>query len=197
MIRSFILAALMLFAIPALAQNVSTEGLNEAQVAAIKAETARLAAENAANKSPGAILGNAAGWGKQAADAAEGFARAIGVAARELNVTVNEFLATPAGMLTAGLIIWKVGGTSLMGLVYGLIFITAGFIVIRAIYYRLFTDRFELVDYDRFWGLWKGKTTIRVTRGVKDFKSDGDWLVFWVVVLGSLGVLGLGAAIIF
>lgn len=35
------------------------------------------------------------------------FAKAIGVAAKEFGVAVNEFLGTPAGKLTAAIIVWK------------------------------------------------------------------------------------------
>lgn len=36
------------------------------------------------------------------------FAKAIGVAAKEVGVATNEFLGTPAGKFTAALILWKV-----------------------------------------------------------------------------------------
>ncbi|AUG85155.1 hypothetical protein FDJ19_gp143 [Vibrio phage Ceto] len=36
------------------------------------------------------------------------FAKAIGVAAREVGVATNEFLQTPAGKFTAAIILWKV-----------------------------------------------------------------------------------------
>lgn len=198
MIRSFILAALLLFVMPAMAQNISAEGLNDAQVAAIKAETARLAAENAANKNdPGTVFSNAAGWGKQASEAAEGFARALGIAARELNVTINEFLTSPAGKLTAVMIVWKIAGSSILSLFYGLLFVVVGLSVVRMIYLRLFTDRYEVVEYKRFWGLWQGKKTLRITRSVKDLRGEGEWLLLYVLMVATAGVLGIGGAIIF
>lgn len=39
------------------------------------------------------------------------FAEAIGVAAKELGIAANDFLDTPAGKLTAVVILWKVMGT--------------------------------------------------------------------------------------
>lgn len=198
MIRNFILAMVLLLAVPAWAQQVSTEGLNDAQVAAIKAETARLAAQNAAQKNdPGTVFTNAAGWGKQAADAAEGFAKAMGIAARELNVTINEFLVSPAGILTASLIVWKIAGGAVLSFLYGLLFIAVGMSVIRAIFFRLFTERYEVVDCVRFWGLWKGKKTLRVTRGIRSLESDAEWLLLYVLIFATLAILGIGFAIIF
>src|SRR4249919_3594765 len=87
---------------------VDTSGLTDAQIAEIKAIAAKKVSD-VANKAdmpnnPGAMITLASTWGPQMAQAAEGFAKALGIAARELNVTVNDFLASPAGKLTAALI---------------------------------------------------------------------------------------------
>lgn len=52
------------------------------------------------------------GW----AAVAEGFANAMGAAAKQLNISVNDFIKTPAGMITIGVILWKVIGTSILKL---------------------------------------------------------------------------------
>lgn len=54
-------------------------------------------------------------WGQVATE----FAKALGLAARELGIATNDFLQTPAGMLTASLIIWHVAGESLLGVFIG------------------------------------------------------------------------------
>lgn len=61
------------------------------------------------------------GW----AQVAEGFANAVGAAAHQLGVSVNDFIKTPAGMITIGVILWKVIGVSILKLIamYG-IFLT-------------------------------------------------------------------------
>lgn len=50
------------------------------------------------------------GW----AQVAEGFANAMGAAAKQLNISVNEFIKTPAGLITIGVILWKVIGVSIL-----------------------------------------------------------------------------------
>lgn len=60
-------------------------------------------------------------WGDNLASAAEGFARAIGIAAHELNIEVNNFASSPVGMLTIGIVLMKLFGSSLFGIIFTLI----------------------------------------------------------------------------
>lgn len=172
---------------------IDTKGLSDAQVAEIKAIAAKKVAETAVNSNPenkitaGVTL--AATWGTQAAAAAEGFARAMGIAARELNVTINDFLKSPAGMLTAGLIIWKMAGAAVLHAFYGVIFLAIGLTMIRIIYVRLFTKGYEKVEYKRFGGLWSGTKMIRVPKSFADLDNDGEWLAFWVMIILTVAIL--------
>lgn len=68
-------------------------------------------------------------WGDNLASAAEGFARAIGIAAHELNIEVNNFASSPVGMLTIGIVLMKLFGSSLFGIIFTLI---GMFVLIRA-----------------------------------------------------------------
>ena len=68
-------------------------------------------------------------WGDNLASAAEGFARAIGIAAHELNIEVNNFASSPVGMLTIGIVLMKLFGSSLFGIIFTLIGL---FVLIRA-----------------------------------------------------------------
>lgn len=68
----------------------------------------------AANTPPAPDPSTATQWATDMATVAESFARAIGIAARELGVAVNDFLKTPAGVLTAVVILWKVIGSDLL-----------------------------------------------------------------------------------
>lgn len=54
----------------------------------------------------------------QYAEVAKAVAQAIGVAAKELGVAVNEFIKTPAGIFTAAIIAWKFVGAILMNYVF-------------------------------------------------------------------------------
>lgn len=181
---------------------IDTSGLTEAQVAELKAHAAKVVADAAKGtaaadpKEVSAMVTLAASWGPQMAQAAEGFARAIGIAARELNVTANEFLASDAGKLTAALIIWKVAGAGVIKLLYGLLFVTVGLTIARMIYMRLFTAGYEKVEYSRFGGFFKGTKMIRTPKTFGDLNNDGEWLAFWVLIVVLVGTMLIGGVII-
>lgn len=177
--------------------TLDTKGLTPAQIAEIKAITAKKVAESAASvgTSPDNIttgVALAATWGNQAAQAAEGFAKAMGIAARELNVTINDFLTSPAGIITAALIIWKVAGASLLSALYGVLFLIVGLTMVRVIYVRLFTKGYEKVEYSRFGGFIKGTRMVRIPKSVDDLESDGEWMVFWVMIILTVATLLFG-----
>jgi hypothetical protein len=201
MLRKFIAAsALALFAAASFANSttIDTSGLTAAQVAEIKAITARKVAEVAADSKPvsaeqvtaGVTL--AATWGQQAAAAAEGFAKAMGIAAKELNVTINDFLKSDAGKLTAILIIWKLAGAAILKALYGMLFVAVGLTMVRVIYIRLFTRGYEKVEYSRFGGFFKGTRMVRIPKSFQDLENDGEWLAFWVMIALTLATLFFG-----
>jgi hypothetical protein len=201
--KLFASVALALCAVTAFAGQtaIDTSGLTDAQIAELKAIAAKKVADVANNvgtpaTSPGALVTLAATWGPQMAAAAEGFARALGIAARELNITVNEFLASDAGKLTAALIIWKVAGAAVVKMLYGMLFITVGLCMVRLIYLKLFTKGYEKVEYARFGGFFKGTKMVRVPKGFQDLRNDGEWLAFWVMIGLTIATMGIGAAII-
>jgi hypothetical protein len=184
---------------------IDTKNLSAAQIAELKALAAQKAAdavkaEAAAKadqllpKDPSTLATMAATWGQQAAVAAEGFAKALAIAAKELGITINEFLATPAGKLTAALIIWKVAGAAIVHMLYGVLFIAVGLIASRVIYVRLFTAGYETVTYERFFGLWKGTKLVRRPKGFGDLKTDGEWFAFWVMMIFIVGTILIGGA---
>ena len=187
--------------------TIDTTGMSDAAIAELKSIAAQKAAELAKQKAvdegsailpkdPGAITTLAATWGQQAAAAAEGFAKALSIAARELGITINEFLATPAGKLTAALIVWKVAGASIVHILYGLLFVTVGLTIARVIYMRLFTKGYEKVEYSRLGGFFKGTKMIRVPKTFHDLENDGEWLAFWVMIAIVVGTLIIGGVII-
>lgn len=180
--------------------NISTDGLSEAAIAELKAIAAKKVAEHAAaakdeSATPEKITAGvtlAATWGSQAAAAAEGFAKAMGIAAKELNITINDFLKSDAGKLTALVIIWKVAGAAIVKMLYGALFVTVGLTMVRVIYTRLFTKGYEKVEYSRFGGFFKGTKMVRIPKGFQDLNNDGEWLAFWVMIILTIGVLVLG-----
>lgn len=183
---------------------IDTSGLSDAAIAELKAHAAKAVAAQAKEagglpvtvENTGALMSLASTWGTQAAQAAEGFARAISIAARELGVTVNEFLKTDAGRLTAALIIWKVAGASIVSILYGMLFIIVGLTIARIIYKRLFTKEYQTVEYSWFGGFFKGSKLVRVPKNVSELRSDGEWLAFWMMIILCMGTMAIGGAII-
>lgn len=170
--------------------TINVTGLSDAQVAELKAHAATTVAKVAEGPADiGSSVTLAATWGQQAAAAAEGFAKALGIAARELGVTVNEFLHTDAGKLTALLIIWKIAGVAAIKMLYGVLFVTVGLTIVRTIYLRLFTQGYEKVPYTRLFGMFTGEKLVRVPKTFADLRTDGEWLAFWTMIILAIVVL--------
>ena len=183
--------------------SIDVSGLSDAQIAELKAHAAQAVADVAKTGSlpskpaeVGAMVTLAATWGQQAAAAAEGFAKALSIAARELGVTVNDFMHTDAGRLTAALIIWKVAGASIMHALWAGLFVFVSMVIARMIYVRLFTKEFIRVPYSRFFGAFTGERLVRVTKTFSDLNDEGEWMGFWLIIIISIGSLLVGAVII-
>lgn len=195
--------AVCVISTPAYSLQIDSSGLTDAQMAQLKAQAAKIASDNAVQKSAGvtkedigAVTTLASTWGTQAAQAAEGFARAITIAAKELGVTVNDFLKTDAGKLTAALIVWKVAGAAFVKIIYAMLFVTIGQTIAIIIYRRLFLKGYEKVEYKRFFGMFEGTKMVRIPKGFNQLDRDGEWFAFWVMLIVSIGSLLIGAALI-
>ena len=186
--------------------SIDTSGLSEAQIAELKAHAASVVAQAAKSQvveqtgaTPEKVTAGvalAATWGTQAAAAAEGFAKALGIAAKELNVTINDFLKSDASKLTAILIIWKVAGAAIIHFLYGFVFVTVGLMMVRVLYTRLFKEGYEKVEYSRFGGFFKGTKLVRIPKTFHDLENDGEWLAFWVMIILAIVTLVIGGVII-
>lgn len=199
--KLFVTVALVLLSATTFAENIDTSNLNDSQRAELKSLAAKAQAENAkASAAPtdaGITLGKAASWGKQAAEASQGFAVALGIAARELGVTVNDFLHTDAGKLTAAVIVWKLVGVGLLKSMFGIVVFITGLSLVRVLYTRLFTKGFQTVEYSRFGGFFKGTKLLRVPKSISDLNNDGEWLVLWMLIIVTVATVGISAVIIF
>lgn len=195
--------ALALLTATSFAATIDTSGLSDAQVAELKAIAAKKVAEAAVQAGKPEVTAEkvtagvtlAATWGTQAAAAAEGFAKALGIAAKELNLTINDFLKSDAGKLTAVLIIFKVAGSTMISLLYALTFMTIGLVMVRVIYKRLFSKGYEKVEYSSFGGLFKGTKMVRIPKGFSELENEGEWLVFWVMIALTIAVM-IGTGVI-
>lgn len=193
---------MLMCSVASYAENIviDADKLTEAQKAELKAQSARLSADNEANKTasltdiakdPSKAASMAASFGSSLAIAAKGFAEALGIAAHELNININDFLNTPAGKLTVVIIIWKVFGTSLLHILVLATILTTGFSMSRVIYLRLFVKEIQYVDRIWFWGLFTTTKKIRVMKTLKDItaESNDGWVLVMLLIVAITVVL--------
>lgn len=105
-------------------------------------------------------------------------AGAVGLAARELGLAINEFLWTPAGILTMAVIIGKLFGLQLLGLVFCICIGWAAYSIAR----RALTSHYEQVTVVWLWGLRTTTKQIpRFTPWKELHENQGATLVITVV----------------
>jgi hypothetical protein len=95
------------------------------------------------------------------------FASSLGIAANELGVAANTFLASPAGMLTAGVIIWKVFAMNILGLLFILVTIGIWIFMLRAV----MTEKFETKMVEG-WGKTQKEERTRVYIDFGDLSGE-------------------------
>ncbi len=98
-------------------------------------------------------------WGQASKD----FAQAIGIAAKELGIAVNDFLDSPAGWILAIILILNFGGGSILGSVFWLITLCIWLFT----FYKFYQKYASTVKYENkpvFWGLWNRSKVVSVER---------------------------------
>jgi hypothetical protein len=146
----------------------------------------------AANTPPASETSTATQWATDMATVAESFARAIGIAARELGVAVNDFLNTPAGVLTAAVILWKVIGADVVTVLTCVpimaIFTIAFFKVLRG----LLVSGYETSQHSLLFGLVKYTRRRPVYFGPYQISGERLFiasLFYVIVVLATLAIM--------
>lgn len=169
---------LMVFSLSAMA-DISTAGLNGEQKALLALEAARMK-QQTAQIEPVETAERVSKWVNIGKDLGSG----LNATAKELGITANELAVTPVGMFAMILIAWNYMGESLVGVVFG--FLWLGFIV--PVWIWLYRARFVLesvTTYD------KGKRDDGL-RKVKTFKSsnsnDGIHFMYLITLLFVVGV---------
>ena len=112
---------------------------------------------------------------------AQEFAKALGIAAREIGVSVNEFLKSPAGVLTAGILIFMTVGKSIMAFFVGMLFT---YIVFK-LNNRVWFDQYETIETTNIFGKTKQKRVARYNNW-SQVKDDA-------VALSAGSIIVLGA----
>lgn len=101
------------------------------------------------------------------ANVSKEFASSLGIAANELGVAANTFLTTPAGILTAVVIIWKVFAMNILGLFFILSTMVVWFYMLRSV----MTEKMETRTV-KGWGNAEVEKDVRVYVDFDNISSD-------------------------
>lgn len=114
------------------------------------------------------------------------FAKAIGIAAKELGVAVNDFLNTPAGILTAGVIIWHTLGADIVKLlsIFGVAWVV--YLFNRALWF----SHYETIPRSFMGVVWNS----RVRRQLK--WEDLHESAMWWIILSVMALIGYIAVVL-
>lgn len=127
--------------------TITTAGkLSEEQQATLAAQAAKMVADNATNAS-GVVSPSTAQNVKQWVDVGTAIGAGLASTARELGIAANDFVKTPVGKLTAGIIIWHFMGSSLVHIVFGLLWLIA-LIPVWIVLYRRISATVSVTTYD-------------------------------------------------
>ncbi len=174
---------LTLIMLPAYAQ-VDTNGLTPAQKAELTIKAEEMKKSVAAPAAPTVTTPQAvAQW----AEAGKSLAVGLGAGAKEIGVAVNEFSETRVGKITTYIIIWKLMGKEILGLVIGFSLIFIAIPVVWHVSKRIITETVVYED-SSFWGIpmrRKKSVTLNV-------RTDGDIGILIGTTIISLGLLCVG-----
>lgn len=197
--KKIIFALLVMFSAPAIACEISyTQGLDDVAVQRLKlaCEQAKLDAKEAREQAHtvSSVVETVSTEKISAFGlAAKDVAAAIGIAAKELGVAANDFLATPAGILVAAVVIWKLFAIQFIGLIGVVVVNCAAWWMIR----RSMVESYDAVEKKRFWGLWTTTKRIPVYCSVKELDGNqGGTIVFTAIVAVLLNWVLLGTMVV-
>lgn len=154
--KRFIFALLLMFSIPALADNncdivnsgLNSEAISKLRIACEQAKLDQKAAEKGVSTADDLTKNLTPEKISAIGQTAHEIAKAIGSAANELGVAVNDFLLTPAGLLVLFGIFWKLFMVQTVGIIGVLVVLW----VTRWWFLRILVESYTPVEQTRWWG---------------------------------------------
>jgi len=188
---AFAAACALLFSAGAMAQTADTRGLTEAQKADIDLQIAKMKADtvkgvvNPDVNLSATVRKEAEAWGEMGAN----MGRAVVGAAKEVGVAANEFAATPLGKVTVGVVVYKVIGKDVLGVVIGSLLVLFGSILGAYVLIKYRWGSSYKYDYKPFlWGMWQRKVVIETSENDEGAIAR---IVVGVIIIGLSLVIGL------
>lgn len=160
--KKFILAVMMFFSVAAFAgtssSSLDVSGLTPQQTAALSEQINNMKTDSA-DKLVSKV--------DKYVDVGERIGKMMGGAAKEVGVAVNDFVKTPVGLMTAGLIVWHYMGGMMVHVISGWAFLIISFSLLFWYSRRVST---MVIEYDIAGGRnWMGKyPVIKVNRDAMD-----------------------------
>lgn len=143
-------------------------------------ETLEACKQQAESAAPEVVAQNVSAY----AEVAKGVAEAIGIAAREVGVAVDEFVKTDAGKMTIALIVWHVAGDDIKGVLFGTPVAIFGAWFLFGMWARIRrTGEYDTVKK------WYGEKRIPKYKGFNDLTEGEGWLLAVTFVAGMILVI--------
>lgn len=121
----------------------TASGLTDEQKADLSAQAAKMVADNASGATPSTKAKEFQQW----VDLGTAIGSGLASTARELGVAANDFVKTPVGKLTAGLIVWHFVGSTLIHIGFGVLWLltmgTVLYVLYRRMSYKTTTTNYE------------------------------------------------------
>lgn len=184
MYKNYLIAiALAIFSVNASAQavnNLSVSGLSETQKAELALKIAQLKEQTAASTE---VVGEAKEL-LESISKFEGIGRETGIAVREALMAVTDvadkFAGTDVGRITIILVVWRVIGEDVLGLLFGIVVMPIGIYIAHMAGHT----RKRYIEYDykpMFWGLYQAKVE---TKTEVYAPTDGErWMALTIVAI--------------
>ncbi len=120
----------------------------------------------------------------------EGIGKAFGGAAKEVGVTVNEFVKTPVGLMAMILIVWNYMGAMIVHLFAGMLLLIVGIMLVRWWFYHTIDSQ---IEYDpEKTDIFGRNRILNINRSVTDNMTGWTMTMFIMVVVGSIIVMFTG-----
>ena len=181
------LALLISFAAPAFAtnpdniNNIDVSKLTSEQKVQLLSQVTDLQKQATSSTNISATVRNeASAWGELGTN----MGKAAVSAAKEIGVAANDFVQTPLGKITMGIVIFKVMGGAIIHLVVG---VSILMLFLGVALYLVFKNKYGQVEYEYVDGpfnAWKRKR-------VKTCRIDNDLVVSNYFAAGLVAVAGL------
>lgn len=200
--RKFFLIVLLLLPLSAFAQqSFDPCSLNPADLARLNMTQSQLANLTADCAGKGRSSGGdslssvkaVAEHSSEIGEAAKGIAQAIGIAAKELGIAVNDFLKSPAGTLTVAFIFAKFFGAKILGL----LLLPLYTLVARGAWQRAMIYSAEYTYEPVLWGLFKRRRIASIKRTAWRDMGDSQVLLIFGIGIAYCAAMGITVGAMF